>query len=224
MVVAMDYARHATDSRTDLQKAAPVKPLLALFDFDGTITSTDTLWAFLRFSQSKTRLWTGLVLLSPWLVLYRLRLLANWHAKNALFTWYFAGESVEAFQAKCDAFARTVIPGLVRPAALAAVRRYQEQGATVVVVSATPENWLQPWCDAIRVAYIGTRLEVKNGTLTGRIAGKNCHGPEKVCRVSERYDMAAYAEIHAYGDSHGDTELLALATRGFFKPFRSAKT
>jgi phosphatidylglycerophosphatase C len=223
MVVAMDHARHPTDSRTDLQKAAPVKPLLALFDFDGTITSADTLWAFLRFSQSKTRFWAGLALLSPWLVLYRLKLLANWRAKNAVFTWYLAGEPLEAFQARCDIFAHTVIPGLVRPAALTAIRRYQEQGATVVVVSATPENWLRPWCDAIRVAYIGTRLEVKNGTLTGRIAGKNCHGLEKVRRILEGYDVAAYAEIHAYGDSHGDTELLALATRGFFKPFRSVQ-
>jgi phosphatidylglycerophosphatase C len=222
--MAMDHARHPTDSRTDLQKAAPVKPLLALFDFDGTITSTDTLWAFLRFSQSKARFWTGLVLLSPWLVLYRLKLFANWRAKNAVFTWYLAGEPVEAFQARCDTFAHTVIPGLVRPAALTAIRRYQGQGATVVVVSATPENWLQPWCEAIRVAYIGTRLAVKNGTLTGRIAGRNCHGPEKVRRVLECYDIAAYAEIHAYGDSHGDTELLALATRGFFRPFRSVKT
>lgn len=37
----------------------------------------------------------------------------------------------------------------------------------------------------------------------------------------EHYDVAAYTEIHAYGDSRGDAELLALASKRFFKPFRT---
>jgi HAD superfamily hydrolase (TIGR01490 family) len=218
----MDHAHHPDDSGADLQKNAPLKPVLALFDCDGTITTTDTLLAFLRFYRGNVRFWLGLLYLAPWLVLYQCKLLANWRAKNAALTYFVGGEPLARFQAKCDEFARTVMPGLVRLGALQCIRRYQAEGATVVVVSASLENWLQPWCDAMGMAYIGTRIEVENGRLTGRIAGQNCHGPEKVRRVLAQYDVADYAEIHAYGDSRGDRELLALASKRFLKPFRHA--
>jgi HAD superfamily hydrolase (TIGR01490 family) len=163
------------------------------------------------------------VFLSLWLVLYTFKLVTNWRAKNAALTLFLGGESVTAFQDKCDEFAHTVIPTLVRVGALEAIRRYQEQGAKIVVVSASPENWLQPWCQAMGVECIGTRLEIKDGKLTGRIAGKNCYGPEKVRRVLERYRPTAYAEIHAYGDTSGDRELLAMANKGYFRPFRDKR-
>jgi phosphatidylglycerophosphatase C len=197
-----------------------MKPVLALFDFDGTITRQDTSLAFLRFYRGNVRFWTGLVCLSPWLVLYTLKLLANWRTKNAVLTFFLRGEPVATLQAGCDTFAHTVLPHLIRPGALQAIQHYQAQGARVVVVSAAPENWLQPWCEALGVGCIGTRLHVKDGKLTGRIAGKNCYGPEKVQRLLAHYDPAEYAEIHAYGDSRGDAELFTLATKRFFKPFR----
>jgi phosphatidylglycerophosphatase C len=199
-----------------------MKPVLALFDFDGTITRQDTFLAFLRFYRGHVRFWTGLVCLSPLLVPYTLKLLANWRAKNAALTFFLRDEPVATFQAGCDAFAHTVLPHLVRPGALRAIQHYQAQGARVVVVSASPENWLQPWCEALGVGCIGTRLQVENGKLTGLIVGKNCYGPEKVQRLLEHYDPSEYAEIHAYGDSRGDAELFALATRRFFKPFRDS--
>ncbi|MCU1390542.1 MAG: Phosphoserine phosphatase, partial [Ilumatobacteraceae bacterium] len=48
---------------------------------------------------------------------------------------------------------------------------------------------------------------------TGRMAGDNCRGPEKVRRL--RAWLADHqltdAELWAYGDSNGDRELLAAA-------------
>jgi HAD superfamily hydrolase (TIGR01490 family) len=200
-----------------------VKPVLALFDFDGTITTKDTFLPFLCFYRGNRRFVVGLVCLSPWLVPYTCKLVANWRAKTAALTFFFKGDALTTFQARCDEFARTVIPGLVRRGALAAIRRYQADGARVVIVSAAPENVLRPWCATVGVECVATRLEVQDGKITGRIAGKNCYGPEKVRRVLELYDTAAYAEIHAYGDSKGDRELLALASKGFFKPFRDTQ-
>jgi HAD superfamily hydrolase (TIGR01490 family) len=200
-----------------------VKPILALFDFDGTITTKDTFLPFLCFYRGNRRFLIGLVCLSPWLVPYTCKLVANWRAKTAALTFFLKGDPLTALQAGCDEFARTVIPSLVRTGALAAIRRYQAEGARVVVVSASPENVVQPWCAAVGVECVATRLEVQDGKITGRIAGQNCYGPEKVRRVLERYDTAAYAEIHAYGDSRGDRELLALASKGFFKPFRDQR-
>jgi hypothetical protein len=46
---------------------------LALFDFDGTITTADTFAGFLRFAVRPGRMAVGVVLLSPVIVGYRLK-------------------------------------------------------------------------------------------------------------------------------------------------------
>lgn len=100
------------------------------------------------------------------------------------------------------------------------VRWHQNEGHDVVIVSASMAEWLQPWCDQNSIVLISTRLEVKEGRLTGRFATKNCYGPEKANRVKAAYDLSRYDHIFAYGDSRGDRELLALADEPFYKPFR----
>ena len=50
---------------------------LALFDFDGTITTHDSYREFLLFSFGKMRFITGILRVSPWLLAYLLRLVSN---------------------------------------------------------------------------------------------------------------------------------------------------
>ena len=45
---------------------------LAIFDFDGTLTTKDTLLAFIEFTKGKRRLYQELLLLSPELILMKL--------------------------------------------------------------------------------------------------------------------------------------------------------
>ena len=62
MVLALDHAHHPPHSRTALQKVAPVKPVLALFDFDGTITHNwvdrpfmVTVWSVLATTEARQK-------------------------------------------------------------------------------------------------------------------------------------------------------------------------
>ena len=90
----------------------------------------------------------------------------------------------------------------------------------MAVVSASAENWVKPWCDKYGLICLATKLEVKDGIITGKLNGRNCYGDEKVCRIKERLDLSDYHEIIAYGDSSGDKEMLELAHHPFYKPFR----
>jgi phosphatidylglycerophosphatase C len=58
--------------------------------------------------------------------------------------------------------------------------------------------------------------------VTGRIEGKNIHGEQKTVSIREQWNLQEYAEIYAYGDSDSDKAMLALATKSFYKPFRTA--
>ena len=99
----------------------------------------------------------------------------------------------------------------------------QEKGATVVIVSASPENWIGAWTTHIQASLLATRLELTPTPIprhTGRILGRNCHSEEKVRRIREAYPLSDYNEIYAYGDTKGDKPMLRLGTASFYKPFR----
>jgi phosphatidylglycerophosphatase C len=197
------------------------KNRLVLFDFDGTVTSKDTLLEFLFFHKGRFKVLFGFIVLSPVLALYSLGLIANWKAKQALLRYFIGGEKLSDFNSACIRFARQKLPRLIRPKGLHLMEQYLRDKATVVVVSASPENWVGPWCERRGIMYLATQLETKGDIVTGSICGKNCYGPEKVNRVMKRFNDSDYDEIIAYGDSSGDKELLDLAHQKFYKPFRS---
>jgi len=196
---------------------------LVLFDFDGTITTRDTLAEFIRFYRGSSAYLAGLFALAPTLTQYVLGLTPNAKAKEKLMTWFFGGENLVHFDAQCNRFAREIVPKLVRPAALEEIRRHQQEGAVVAVVSASAENWVRPWCEIHSLQCLATRLEAAGGKLTGKFSGKNCYGDEKVCRIRTAFDTTDFDEIIAYGDSSGDREMLALAHTAYYKPFRNSQ-
>ncbi len=193
---------------------------IAFFDFDGTITTKDTLLEFIKYSKGRLKFMLGFLLNSPWLIAFRLKLISNQAAKERILTWFFRNTPLADFQQTCEKFSTDILPGLLRPKALEEIETLRKKGATIVVVSASPENWIRPWAGSLEINLIATRLQVKENTLTGKITGKNCHGREKVNRIHEHYQLPDYSIVYAYGDSSGDKPMLQLAHTAFYKPFR----
>jgi phosphatidylglycerophosphatase C len=195
---------------------------IAFFDFDGTITAKDTLLEIIKFQMGKAAFYKGFLIHGPWLLAYKLKLLPNDQVKQKILAYYFSGMAELVFQEKCDLFAEKKLPGLIRPAALAEIGRLRTLGFEIVVISASAGNWIRKWTNGLSLKLVSTRLEVKNGLMTGRIEGLNCHGEQKVVCIRDQWNLQDYEEIYAYGDSSGDKPMLALATKSFYKPFRTA--
>ena len=184
-----------------------MKQLFA-FDFDGTLTTRDTLIAFIRYACGTPRFLLGFLLHAPLLVLMKLRLYSNGKAKQRLFSWFFRGVPIETFDALCQSFARAH-RHLLRPQTVRLLQQALSEGSEVLVVSASIDNWVQPFFPTVTV--LGTQIEVIDGRLTGRFLTPNCYGQEKVRRILALHpDRSAY-RLTAYGDSRGDRELLAFA-------------
>lgn len=193
---------------------------IAFFDFDGTITTKDTLLEIIRFQKGTLSYYTGFLLHAPWLLAYKLKLIPNDTAKQQILKYFFGGMKEQDFQRACDAFAETRLPHLIRPGALKEIGKLKATGVEMVIVSASAGNWIRKWSDSLSLELVSTTLEIKDGLLTGRIKGKNCRGEEKVRRIIAKWNLNEYAEVYAYGDSGGDKPMLALATKSFYKPFR----
>jgi len=193
---------------------------IVFFDFDGTITTDDSLIKFIRFVVGDAKTLWGMILLSPMLIIYKLKLIPNYKAKQCMISYFFKGMSEEKFMQVANEYSLKHIDTILRPKAMEKIAWHKEQGHKIVIVSASIECWLKPWCDKNDLDLIATKLEIQDGIVTGKFLTKNCYGIEKVNRVNESYDISEYDHIYAYGDSRGDRELLELADESFYKPFR----
>jgi HAD superfamily hydrolase (TIGR01490 family) len=193
---------------------------LALCDFDGIITVADSLIKFIRFVVGDVKFMIGMIVLTPMLILYKLKIIPNYKAKQYMLSYFFKGMSIEKFQQVAKEYSLKHIDTILRPQAMEKIAWHKEQGHKIVIVSASIECWLKPWCDKNKLELIATKLQIQDGIVTGKFLTKNCYGIEKANRVKEQYNLDDYNYIYAYGDSSGDKELLELADESFYKPFR----
>ena len=195
------------------------------FDFDGTLTTKDTLLEFIRFAKGSGQMFRGFLLFSPLLILMKLHLFPNWKVKQKIFSYFFKGMKIDDFNALCTRFAERN-KHLLRPAGIEKVKQaIAEEHNTVLIISASIDNWVRPFFDEIdkKIQVLGTQIETKEGRLTGQFTSKNCYGEEKVNRLTALYPHREAYYLIAFGDSRGDKELLAFADKGFYKPFRNKK-
>ena len=194
---------------------------IAFFDFDGTVTTDDSLTKFIHFVVGDIKFIWGMLLLSPILTAYKLKLIPNYKAKQYMLSYFFKGMSEEKFMEVANEYSLKHMDTILRPKAMEKIAWHKEQGHKIVIVSASIECWLKPWCDENNLDLIATKLEIKDGIVTGKFLTKNCYGIEKANRVQEQYNLSDYDYIYAYGDSRGDKELLGLADESFYKTFMS---
>jgi phosphatidylglycerophosphatase C len=196
-----------------------VKKEIAFFDFDGTVTTKDTLLEFIKFTSGNFQFYLGFLINLPYLIAYKIQLISNHSAKEKILRFFFKDTPLEVFTEYCRIFSNNILPQLIRPKAIEEIESLKRRSVTIVVVSASPENWIEEWAAKYKLELLASKLEVKNNKLTGKLLGKNCHGPEKVNRICESYDLSNYTIVAAYGDSHGDKPMLQLAKNSFYKPF-----
>ena len=197
-----------------------MKTRIAFFDFDGTITTQDTFLELIKFYKGNFKFYLGFAINAAFILAWKVGLISNQSAKEKVLTYFFKGTTQPVFQEQCNEFARLCLPRLIRPKGLHEIRQLKDAGTTVVIVSASAENWLTAWCTENNLELLATKLVIRNGLLTGKIEGLNCHGSEKVNRIKAAFDLSLYDEVYCYGDTKGDKPMLELATFSFYKPFR----
>lgn len=190
---------------------------LALFDFDGTISTRDTTTDFIVQACGKRRALYGLIRLSPTILAYQLKRISHHEAKQATIAHYFGDWEKEAFIEAARRYARDVVPAIIRPAALERIRWHVQSGHTIAVVTGSLEILLADWCEDLGIDLIATGVDLKAPRIG--LSTRNCFQEEKARRIRERYDLESFACIHAYGDSAGDREMLALAHKKYYRHF-----
>ncbi len=190
---------------------------LALFDFDGTITVSDTWSPFIRFATRPPRLLAGQVLLSPITIGYLLGAVSASRGRRMVARVAFRGVDAARVRKLGAEYASTVLPSVVRPAAFDRIEWHRAQGDRVVVVSASLDAYIRPWCERHGIEHLCTTLEERAGRLTGRYVDGDCCGAEKARRIRQQYDLRQYGVVYAYGDTDEDAQMLALGHKKWYR-------
>ena len=198
-----------------------MKQGLALFDFDGTITSKDSLLEFIKFSVGKSKFAMVMGLFSPLIFYYIFIKKDGEIAKQKVLSFLYKGKSEAELKALGKTFAEKIIPGILMQKAMDEIQKFKQLGYRIVVISASLEIWLKPWTDSLGVELICTKMKFDQEKFTGSFATANCNGNEKVNRIKSLLRLEDYHPIYAYGNSSGDRPMLALADYGFFRHFES---
>ena len=189
----------------------------AFFDFDGTLTRTDSVLPFLKFCCKNNLLfYIKLIPLLPTLVGYFAGLVSNASAKERVIDAYLHNWRVADVEAKAAEFAEHELPNLLFSEGMFQLSQHKAQGDICVLVSASPEWYLQHWgkqhgFDAI----IATKMATLSGCLTGKIDGENCHDFAKVRRINALFGENCWQNSIAYSDSRVDLPMLQRASEGF---------
>jgi len=195
------------------------KPIVAAFDFDGTLTQGDSLLPFLIFAAGWPRFLAGMILLSPQILGYLIGLIRNDIAKQRVLDYFFGGLENRELQFVAAKFSAEKLPKLLRPEAVKRLEWHRQQGHTCVLISASLQDYLIPWArrNGFKHVIASSLAKDEHDRILGELEGGNCYGAVKAERLLELMGPREGFELYAYGDSRGDRELLATADHAFFK-------
>lgn len=125
---------------------------------------------------------------------------------------------VEGFPAavasEAMAFAAIEVVSLLRPCLLERARNHREAGDRCVILSASPHELVVAVADGAGFDHgVGTRLEARDGQLTGRLDGPFCHAEGKLARLRDELGDVDLRTAVAYADA--GTDLPVLEACGF---------
>lgn len=147
---------------------------------DHTITWENSGLSFIKYARKQGIVSSGHLVKSVFkIILYRLSLLNidSWYEKNMEF---LAGARLEELENFCNVwFRETLLKAIYREAA-DLIEAHRREGLRVAIVSNSPSFFVNPMARALGVGdVITTRVEIRDGTLTGKLIKPLCYGEGK---------------------------------------------
>jgi phosphatidylglycerophosphatase C len=195
------------------------RPVVAAFDFDKTITHRDTFVPYLELAFGKRRVREAFIRLAPLAARVACGLATRDIFKERLIRILFEKKPVSPL-VEVGHLHGAAILGLVRTAARKRIDWHKEQGHRLIMVSASLDLYLAPVAQALGFDdLLCTMPSQQDAAFDGGLMGRNCWGPEKLSRLCNLLGDLAQYEMHAYGDSAGDYQMLDAADVPYYRSF-----
>lgn len=198
------------------------KLVVAAFDFDGTMTTGDSLPHFLKFSSGMFKTIIILFLHLPKFICCLLGLLSRQKVKESLISAFFYGMPIKDLKEKGMLFAKGSLKAILKESAILKLKEHQALGHRCILVSANLDIYLNSFAKEFGFDdCLCSQVDFDSkGSVTGTLRGKNCWGQEKVTKLKELLGDRENYILYAYGDSRGDQEMLEFADYPSYREFK----
>ena len=190
---------------------------IAFIDFDGTLTRKDSFFQFIKRVAPGWKHLVGLGFIGCWYLAFLSGFISRQRLKEKAIQFFLGGKDANSVYEKSNRFARNILPGLITERGKMLLYSYKKKDVKIVIVTASLDLWIKPWCRQMGYDYLCSHIEIVNGKITGKIIGENCRGVEKVNQIKKHYILKGYNKIFVHGDSKQDMEMLRLGTDSFYK-------
>ncbi len=195
----------------------PAARLAALFDMDRTLIRKDSATLYTRYQRDvgEVGLW-DVVRVGWWLLQYTFGVIDAPRVAQKVLSGY-RGRDEKSMIESCDVWFRDYVLPHVCDLGREAVRRHQDAGDVVAIVTSATPYAAEPLARELGIEHVVcTRLEVDaEGLFTGRLVQPMCYGPGKI-ELAQRMAEQEGFELGAatfYSDSITDLPLLERVER-----------
>ena len=197
-----------------------MKKTIALFDFDGTITTKDSTKYFYKFLyKSNLQYWLfNYLYCLRLIILLKLRVINYLPLKKYRLEVHTSKFNDKKFKQLIADFYTKVFSSLLNPRALERINWHKKLGHEVWVISASYDFLLNRWSQDNDIKLITNKTIIENERRI--IIDSDVNFEEKLKYIKHYINLEEYSEIYAYGDSDGDKAMLNIADFKFYKPFR----
>ena len=188
---------------------------LALFDVDYTLTRKETLMELFKYSITNDK--KNLIYLPRAAfcgLMYAIHVYDEKKVKQC-FLRFLKGLSQKELDDLAEKFYKERLSKILYSDGINHLKELKAKGYKVILISASPEFYLNKLYDIKEVDYIiGTKFKFEEDKFVCLMDGSNCKGEEKVVRlkefIAEKGLDVDFENSHMYSDSLSDLPLLKL--------------
>ena len=197
-----------------------MKTTVAFFDFDGTLIKGDSIFRFCIYSFKNKHATLGQFLKTLCAGLgYLLSIISASKSKEIALSFCKNKDEV-ALQKLAESFCNDVLIPSLYVKGQEEIKKHLDKGTKVILVSASPEFYLMPLKNKLKLTDIlATPMEFNSQRIfTGKV-GNNCKGEEKPIRINN-YLKKKGIELNietssAYGDTASDYPMMKMVNNRF---------
>lgn len=197
------------------------KNRLAIFDFDGTVSKTDSTKFFLRSSFGKIYFLYGYYF--RFIHLYILSQIGIYDfvkLKEKRISFFLKDISSKKLDTLIKRFNNDFFNQYLRSDALKRLDWHKKNNHKIIILSATIMQLISEWSSSNNYTLIANSLTFYDDISSGNFDRPDCSFSEKVFRLKEEVNLEDFEHIYGYGDTESDLDFLNVVDEPYFQYFK----
>lgn len=194
---------------------------LFAFDFDKTITKSDTILPICRFIAEHYNSISSFRIIQINFFLFRLKIISSKKFKEKIVLHLLKGKSRDEIEIIISNFLTKHFDELFNKEITDLISREKNSGNKVIIVTSNIELFVNPVKKLLSADEVfGTKIKINEGIIEAEIEGENCSGIRKAKIVNEYKSKFHFEKVIAYGDSIGDYKMLEVSDESYLSLYR----